>query len=34
MYGPSTADCEKSYARTGVLTENMKRRQTLVQIAS
>ena len=26
MRGPSTADCEKSYIRTGILTANMLRR--------
>lgn len=37
MRGPSSADCEKSLARTGVLSPNMRRRlgrmETLVQIA-
>lgn len=33
MYGPSTADCEKSLARTGIPSANMVRRQSLVQIA-
>ncbi len=37
MYGPSTADCEKSFARTGIPSENMIRRSlpgpALVQIA-
>jgi radical SAM protein with 4Fe4S-binding SPASM domain len=26
MRGPSTADCEKSFYRTGIASENMKRR--------
>ncbi len=26
MYGPSSQDCEKSYARTGIASENLKRR--------
>jgi radical SAM protein with 4Fe4S-binding SPASM domain len=42
MYGPSSADCEKSFARTGIPSENMRRKaavpgqfdgQRLVQIA-
>jgi radical SAM protein with 4Fe4S-binding SPASM domain len=28
MYGPSTADCEKTFVRTGIPTENMRRRGT------
>ncbi|MFZ0820482.1 MAG: radical SAM protein [Candidatus Acidiferrales bacterium] len=36
MRGPSTADCEKSFARTGIPSENLKRKKsgisTLVQI--
>ena len=39
MYGPSTADCEKSFARTGIPSANMMKRslasasrQSLVQI--
>jgi radical SAM protein with 4Fe4S-binding SPASM domain len=36
MRGPSTADCEKSYARTGIPSENLLARKTyalpLVQI--
>lgn len=32
LRGPSTADCEKSYARTGIPSENLQRR--LVQIAA
>lgn len=27
MRGPSTADCEKSHARTGIPTANMLRKQ-------
>ncbi len=40
MRGPSTQDCEKSFARTGILTANMRRKQAhemaggLVQIAA
>jgi hypothetical protein len=26
MRGPSTADCEKSFARTGIPSENLKRK--------
>jgi AdoMet-dependent heme synthase len=32
MRGPSTADCEKSFARTGIVSANMKRRG-IVQMA-
>jgi radical SAM protein with 4Fe4S-binding SPASM domain len=36
MRGPSTADCEKSFARTGIPSENLKRKRsgapTLIQI--
>lgn len=28
MYGPSSADCEKSFVRTGIPSENMRRRGT------
>jgi radical SAM protein with 4Fe4S-binding SPASM domain len=31
MRGPSSQDCEKSYARTGVPSENLKRRKTSSQ---
>lgn len=37
MYGPSSADCEKSFVRTGVVSEGMRRRgmaADLVQIRS
>ena len=33
MRGPSTADCEKSYYRTGIPSENMLRRGLAVSIA-
>src|SRR5262249_32978414 len=29
MRGPSTQDCERSYARTGVASENLKRRKVI-----
>lgn len=32
MYGPSSADCEKSFARTGVRSANMIRKESLVQL--
>ena len=31
MRGPSTQDCEKSYARTGIPSENLKRRKASSQ---
>ena len=34
MRGPSTADCEKSYYRTGVPSENMRRRGLTVPASS
>ncbi len=33
MYGPSGADCEKAFVRTGLPTANMLRRSGLVQIS-
>lgn len=34
MYGPSTADCEKSFARTGIPSANMLRKASLGQLAA
>jgi hypothetical protein len=31
MRGPSSQDCEKSYARTGILSENLKSRKASSQ---
>jgi len=32
MYGPSSADCEKSFVRTGVVSEGMRRRASMTDL--